>query len=154
MGRRTYIADSVAIALLYRKQNVGSDILSYEKACLFDDIINDNLDAMNSDCGIGIRYSCYEESKLFVIMTDENGKQYAVINPSADLKDAWSTHVGYLPLDVVIASHMDNALAAIDLEKSFDPVTGKHSIVQKDTNLPDKVKTIVKTDAGNLNNNA
>lgn len=65
MGKRTYESDIVAMALLYRKKYVGSDMISYEKAMQFDQVINENLNIMNSDCGICIRCSYYDDSKLF-----------------------------------------------------------------------------------------
>lgn len=116
MEKRTYLADTIAMALLYRKQYVESEMLSYDQAIEFDRIINENLEAMNSSCRIGIRYDGYDTSDLFVKMTDENGKLYCVIVPGADLEKAWHFHIGCLPTDVLIAAQMPNALQLINLE--------------------------------------
>lgn len=84
MGKRTYESDIIAMALLYRKQYVGTDMLSYDKALEFDAIINENLDNMNSKFSIGPR--CEQTSELYRVLQDENGNIYAVINPNTDLK--------------------------------------------------------------------
>ena len=113
MGKRTYESDIVAMVLLYRKEYVGTDMILYEKAINYDRVINYNLDNMNSSCGIGIRSE--EESLLYFLIQGEDNKLYAVIRPEADLKKAWSYHIGCLPTDVVVASQMDNALSEIGL---------------------------------------
>lgn len=132
MGKRTYESDIIAMALLYRKEYIGSDMISLDKAKEFDKTINDNLDSINSKSGIGIRYSCYDDSNLFTIMTGENNKLYAVINPNANLKDAWSFHIGLLPTDVIIAAQMDNALSIIGLKKIIDKDNNKIYITKKE----------------------
>ncbi len=113
MGKRTYESDIIAMALLYRKQYAGTDMLSYDKALEFDAIINENLDNMNSKFSIGPR--CEQTSELYRILQDENGNIYAVINHDADLKRAWEWHIGCLPIDVIIAAHQNNALETIGL---------------------------------------
>ena len=113
IGKRTYESDIIAMALLYRKQYVGTDMLSYDKALEFDAIINENLDNMNSKFSIGPR--CEQTTELYRILQDENGNIYAVINPNTDLKKAWEWHIGCLPIDVVIAAHQENALKTIGL---------------------------------------
>ncbi len=115
MGKRTYESDIIAMALLYRKQYVGTDMLSYDKALEFDAIINENLDNMNSKFSIGPR--CEQTSELYRLLQDENDNVYAVINPNADLKKAWEWHIGCLPIDVVIAAHQENALKTIVLRR-------------------------------------
>lgn len=144
MGKRTYESDIVAMALLYRKEYVGSDMISYEKAVQFDQVINENLNIMNSDCGIGIGYSYYDNSKLFTKMTDENGNLYAVIIPNADLEEAWRIHIGCLPTDVIIASQMDNALGVIELEKKIDESTKRICFTQKNNDISKKKELIKK----------
>ena len=63
MGKRTYESDIIAMSLLYRKEYVGTDMISYEKAINYDRVINSNLEEMNSSCGILIRNE--EESLLY-----------------------------------------------------------------------------------------
>jgi len=113
MGKRTYESDIIAMALLYRKEYVGTHIISYDKAVKFDKVINDNLDKMEAKYGIGIRWE--EPSKLYSLMKDEKGELCAVINPNVDLKKMWKWHVYNLPAKVILASYMDNALKEIDL---------------------------------------
>ena len=113
MGKRTYESDIIAMALLYRKEYVGTDMISYDKAVNFDKVINENLDKMCAKCGIGIRYET--TSQLYNLMKDENGNVCAVINPNIDLKKMWEYHVYILPAEVIKASYMDNALKEIGL---------------------------------------
>lgn len=115
MGKRTYESDIIAMALLYRKQYVGTDMLSYDKALEFDAIINENLDNMNSKLSIGPK--CDRTSELYRLLQDENGNVYAVINPNADLEKAWELHIGCLPIDIIIAAHQENALKTIGLRR-------------------------------------
>lgn len=113
VGKRTYENDIISMALLYRKKYVGTDMISYDKAIKFDSVINYNLDNMDATCGIGIRTE--ETSRLWFIMHDENGNKYAVINPTTDLKKAWEFYIDCLPVEVCVASEMDNALKEIGL---------------------------------------
>ncbi len=113
MGKRTYESDIIAMALLYRKQYVGTDMLSYDKALEFNAIINENLDNMNSK--VSIRPRCEQTSELYSVLQDENGNVYVVINSNADLKKAWGWHIGCLPIDVIIAARQENALETIGL---------------------------------------
>lgn len=114
MGKRTDETDIVAMALLYRNQCDGTGILSYEKALEYDRVINANLDVMNSPCGISDREET--DNRLYFTSTDANGDLFAIINPSADLDKARSWHIGCLPVDVIVASQMPNALDVIGLE--------------------------------------
>ena len=89
-------------------------MISYDKAQEFDKVVNENLDAMNSSSGIGLRGN--NESKLYFLANDEKGKMFAVINPSSDLSEARDWHLGSLPADIIKASLMPNALSVIGLE--------------------------------------
>ena len=115
IGKRTYESDIIAVALLYRKQYVGTDMLSYNKALEFDAIINENLDSMNSKLSIGPK--CNQASELYRLLQDENDNVYAVINSNADLEKAWELHIGCLPIDIIIAIHQENALKTIGLRR-------------------------------------
>lgn len=110
----------------------------------FDQVINENLNIMNSDCGICIRCSYYDDSKLFTKMTDENGKLYAAIIPNADLDEAWQIYIGCLSLDVIVASQMDNALDVIGLEKKKDENTKRIYFIQKNNEIYQKKELIKK----------
>lgn len=144
MGKRTYETDIAAMALLYRYQCDGSMMLSYDKIEKFDEVINKNLDGMNSSCGIGVRYE--EEPELYFTIVDENGKKYAVMNKTADINKARSYHIGVLPTDIIIASQMPNALEIIglkldkgDLKKiTFPEVMSLEEVIEKVIESPRK----------------
>ena len=114
MGKRTKFEDIASMALLYTNRVTDNKIISYDKVMVFDRVINENLDAMGSEINPFLSYE--EESRLFFTTTDETGKVYLVINPDADLKAAQSYHIGCLPLDVILASQMENALNVIGLQ--------------------------------------
>ena len=80
---------------------------------------------MEVTCGIGIRNE--EVSQLYFVMTDEFGNKCAVINPNANLKEAWMYHIGNLPTEVYIASEMDNALEEIGLILVEDKIIDRTS---------------------------
>ena len=96
MGKRTNEVDIIAMALLYRKEHVGTDMISYTKAIEFDRVINKNLDKMEVECGIGIRNET--SSPLYRLMSDENGIVYAVINPMSVSSVGRMRRLIYIPL--------------------------------------------------------
>ena len=115
MGKRTDFADVAAMALIFRHDaDMSVSMIAYDKVKQFDEIINQNLDEINSN--ISLRLYTGEYSELYFYSHDENGKTYLVIDPHADINDARSFHIGTLPLDVVIAAQKSNALAAIGLK--------------------------------------
>ncbi len=114
MGTRTKFEDIASMALIYTNRALGNKMISYDKTVEFDKVINENLDIMNSEIEILLFYN--EESRIYFHATDETGKVYLVIDPNADLKKAEQYHIGCLPLDIVIASQMDNALETLGLE--------------------------------------
>lgn len=114
MGLRTKFEDIASMALIYTNRALGNKMISYDKVEEFNRVINENLDLMNSEIDPLLFYD--EESRLYFHATDETGKVYLAIDPSADLKEAEHYHIGCLPLDIVIASQMDNALEVIGIE--------------------------------------
>lgn len=103
-------------------------MISYDKAVEFDEIINKNLDNMNSKINPYLFYD--EESKLYFHATDEKGKVYLIIDNTADLEAAESYHVGCLPIDIIVASQMENALNILGLQLSDGII--KNSLVDKE----------------------
>jgi len=114
MGVRTKFEDIASMALIYTNRALGNKMISYDKVEEFDRVINENLDLMNSEIDPLLFYN--EESRLYFHATDETGKIYLVIDCNTDLKEAEHYHIGCLPLDIVLASQMDNALEVIGLE--------------------------------------
>ena len=125
MGKRTYEIDSVAMALLYLNEYANAGMVAYDKALKFDEIINENLDKMDSSFMLKTRLK--PENRLYFTTLDENRDLYAIINPSANLEDAFSWHIACLPVDVMKASLEPNALDAIGLEYVDGKITIKES---------------------------
>ena len=122
MGKRTYMSDITAMALLYRKEYCGTTMILYDKVIEFDRVINENLEEMNSSCGIGLRCVSEDTTNLYFMATDEEGRLYAVIDPNANLRRAWDWHIVLLPSDVIKASYRDNALNVIGLQNKNDKI--------------------------------
>lgn len=114
MAVRTKFEDIASMALIYIHQSTGSQMISYDTVVEFEKVINENLDTMNKDLSCPLFYD--EESKLYFCATDENGKVYLVIDPRADLERCRSYHIGCLPIEVIIASQMENALDVIGIQ--------------------------------------
>lgn len=115
MGKRTNFSDIAAMALLFNYDaNSLTTMISYEKVNKFDEIINQNLDEMNSK--ISSPLFIEDDSELYFRATDEDGKTYLVISPNADIESARSYHIGTLPIDIILAAEKDNALATIGLK--------------------------------------
>lgn len=110
---RVHKEDIITMALLYRKKYAGTEMISYEKVEEYERIVNDNLDEMNSNYGLK-PFAIFKDCRIYTILSDENGKLFAVINPDKNLMEAKSL-MNYLPLDLMIASTRDNALSAIGL---------------------------------------
>ena len=122
MGKRTYMADITAMALLYRKEYCGTTMILYDKVKDYDRIINEYLEEIGSCCGIGLRCINEDTTNMYFMATDEEGNLYAVINPNANLKKAWDWHIGLLPSDIIKASYEENAFNAIDLQYKDDKI--------------------------------
>lgn len=138
MGVRTKFEDIASMALIYTNRALGNKMISYDKVVEFENIINNNLDEMNSPINPSLFYE--EESKLYFHATDENGKVYLVIDPRADLKIAGNYHVGCLPLDIVIASQMENALDVLGIEL----IDGKLVMKNKIDKSKESAKVLIK----------
>ena len=133
MGKRTYESDVVTMALLYVNECDETGLLLYDKIIEFDNIINENLDEMNSSCRIGIRMENDNDNRLYFIEKDEDGNRYAIINPNVNIEKAKELHLGTLPLDVIVASQKPYALSVIGLELENGHFKKKQNKVKKKT---------------------
>ena len=127
MERRTCMSDIITIALLYRKEYAGTDMISYQKIIKYDEIINKNLDEMGAKCGSRFGYENSEFSEFYMMLKDERGNICAVINPNADLKKKSDSIFGYLPIEIIVATQMDNALKEIDLITVDDKIIDRNN---------------------------
>ena len=115
MGKRLDLERSANLALLYTydASNGIRMLLSYDRIKEFDLILDINLDEMNSPVDYHL---CNEESdRIYFYSKDKCGKEYLILRPDIDLGKARRESVGYLPLDVIIASQQENALKKIGI---------------------------------------
>ena len=128
MTKRAQFKDTTAIALIYISRATGGQIISYDKALEFNEIVNENLDKINSP--ITPYFFLDDDSKFCFYVKDVNNNGYFVINQNADIKRAQTGYIGCVPIDIVVASQMSNALDILDLEKiNGNIVVKKHSEV-------------------------
>lgn len=130
MGKRTYFEDSASLALLYNydaTNGIGM-MLSYNKIKKFDNIININLDSMNSQLSyIG---SCNPENLIYFYSKDEEQKEYLILRPDIDLEKARNYYIGSIPLDLLIASQKENALNSIGLKLENRKIVKLHEEIE------------------------
>ena len=115
MGKRLDLERSANLALLYTydASNGIRMLLSYDRIKEFDLILDINLDEMNSP----VDYHLWNEKsdRIYFYSKDECGKEYLILRPDLDLEKARRESVGYLPLDVIIASQQENALKKLGI---------------------------------------
>lgn len=140
MGKRTYLADTIMLALLYRYQYLGSTMIKYEQVKQYDQIINENLELINSKYGISVRNPEYEDSNFYFLARDEENTLYVILSPAANLKDAWNWHIDLLSTDIIIAAQMPNALAIINLQLENGQITKLEKSASRAVSSP-KTKT-------------
>ena len=128
MKKRICLNDSIAIALLYRKIYADTDILLFDKVLYYQKIVSENLESMNSTCGLSNKFKEYD-FELFTTLKDENGDMYAVINKDIDMEKMYNKYIKSLPEDMLIATQMPNALNIINLKKEDSKTLLKKHLV-------------------------
>lgn len=144
MGKMTFEDDIIAMALLYRKKYANTDMISYDKIKKFDNVLNSNLENLNIQ--FPTTPDINEQSKLYSFVKNEDDITYVVINQNIDLNEYWSYHIGCLPLEIVIASQLDNALKEIGLIKINNKIQDRnkyYNLLSIKHNLPMKEKSKV-----------
>ena len=128
MKKRICLNDSIAIALLYRKIYADTDILLFDKVLYYQKIVSENLESMNSTCGLSNKFKEYD-FELFTTLKDEKGDMYAVINKDIDMEKMYNKYIKSLPEDMLIATQMPNALNIINLKKEDSKTLLKKHLV-------------------------
>ena len=118
-----YSEDAYGLGLLYAYIYAGKKMVLKEDLDKFHEIIEFNLKNMKYNETTSIWYD--EDPSIYFVSEGKNNEIYYVLYPDFDLKKAKSKYIGCLPLEILIASQMENALNSIDLKKENERIVRK-----------------------------
>ena len=114
---RMYSEDAYCLGLLYVYQYSNT----VQKMALLDDLkkfhncIESNLEQINNEDYFNIWND--NDEQIYFTSSNKNGEIYYILDPIFNYSRAKSLYIGVLPVDVLVASQMENALNALGLEK-------------------------------------
>lgn len=114
MGKKLYIQDIVAIALLYNYQATKSHTLSLNEILNFYKVVSCNLDELNFN--VLIPYPLVDLQNVCSFYINSKGERFCVLTENEDIKRTINERIYIMPKDVIKATKMDNALEEIGLE--------------------------------------
>lgn len=123
-----YSEDAYCLGLLYVYiySNTMQQMVLINDLKNFHECIEENLKTMNSTTNniYGDGWHDDEES-IYFTSNNKNGETYYILKPTFDLKRAKSLYIGCLPVDILVASQMDNALDCLGLQKTNNEIKVK-----------------------------
>lgn len=122
-------AYSLGLLYVYIYSNTKQLMVKLDDLKIFNNCIKSNLEEMKSDvCSSGE----WENESIYFSSNDENGKIYYILKPDLDLNKVKSIFIGCMPVDIIIASQMPNALEALGLVMIDNKIeTKKNTIIAK-----------------------
>ena len=116
-------AASIALIYVHRATDGMINMVSIEDINDFKDIINNNLEQMNTKIhSLTPDYMVDQDDLFFIYGKAGNNSEYYILKDDASSIAKRKGYIMELPLDVVIASQMDNALKCIGLEKQDNEI--------------------------------
>ena len=116
-------AASIALIYVHRATDGMINMVSIEDINDFKDIINNNLEQMNTKIhSLTPDYMVDPDDLFFIYGKAGNNSEYYILKDDASSIAKRKGYIMELPLDVVIASQMDNALKCIGLEKQDNEI--------------------------------
>ena len=116
-------AASIALIYVHRATDGMINMVSIEDINDFKDIINNNLEQMNTKIhSLTPDYMVDPDDLFFIYGKAGNNSEYYILKDDASSITKRKGYIMELPLDVVIASQMDNALKCIGLEKQDNEI--------------------------------
>lgn len=116
-------AASIALIYVHRATDGMINMVSIEDINDFKDIINNNLEQMNTKIhNLTPDYMVDPDDLFFIYGKAGNNSEYYILKDDASSIAKRKSYIMELPLDVVIASQMDNALKCIGLEKQDNEI--------------------------------
>ena len=114
MSSRIFIQDTTTLALLYNYEATRGMLLSLDKIKVFDNIVDNNLEKMNS--GVNMVYPLDYSRLIHFTSCDENGNEYCILKPDFSEEQARIEYIYRTPYDVIRASQQENALEILGLK--------------------------------------
>jgi hypothetical protein len=134
---RVYSEDAYCLGLLYvyTYSNGMQKMAKLDDLNEFHNTIEQNLKDMQSDALCMYSTMIYDDNEqLYFSSSDKDGNVYYILKPGFDKEKAMSIFIGCLPIKVLAASQMNNALECLGLEKKKD----KNIITVKEKKLVKK----------------
>lgn len=129
MSKIIFKEDTITIALLYNFIATRDMILSSEKINEFDEIVDSNLEEMNSKANF--IYPLDYSKLIYFTSWDEVGNQYFILKPEFDLEKAMTDYIYNRPYDITIATQKENALDSLGLKLENGKIKSKEDKVRK-----------------------
>lgn len=114
MSSRIFIQDTTTLALLYNYEATRGMLLSLDKIRAFDNIVDNNLEKMNS--GVNMVHPLDYSRLIYFTSCDENGNEYCILKPDFSEEQARIEYIYRTPYDVIRASQQENALEILHLK--------------------------------------
>ncbi len=115
MSSKIFIQDTTTLALLYSYEATRGKILSTNKIKVFDAIVDNNLENLNSK--VNMVYPLDYSKLIYFNSFDENGNEYSILKPGIDIEKVRDDYFYKIPRSVIKASQQENALNALGLKK-------------------------------------
>ena len=110
-------AISLALIYIYRATGGNANMISFEKAKEYKKAVNENLQKMNSKIhDLPTDHTVTSDDLFFFYAEDRDENSFYVLRADAESILKRINYIKGLPLDVIIASQMTNALGVLDLK--------------------------------------
>ncbi len=131
MSRKIFKEDTTTIALLYNYMANGDMLLSAEKIDEFDEIVDENLEEMDSKANMVHPIDYYK--LVYFTSWDEVGNQFYILKPGFNEYRVMTDYLYNSPLDITKATQKENALASLGLKLEEGQIKSKENKVRKMT---------------------
>lgn len=131
MNKRIFKEDTTTIALLYNYIANGDMLLSAEKVDEFDEIVDNNLEEMDSKANLV--YPIDYSKLIYFTSWDEVGNQFYILKPGFNEEKAMIDYLYNRPFDITKATQCENALDSLGLKLQEGKFIPKANKVRKKT---------------------
>ena len=111
--KKTRLNDIAALLLFYNYVNQKECDIPYPVLLNYQEIVEENLTGIDTIPYTRIDILHYQ---FFSFVSREQGKWYVVMKKNNHVLEDMYSHIEEIPIEVIIASQMENALASIGLQ--------------------------------------
>lgn len=139
---RVFYEDIYNLGLIYayKDSNGMQKMVSLNDLKKYYNTVEKNLDEMDSDVSINLIYASIwydNEEPIYFISRNKENEVYYILKPEFDLEKAIGKYMSCLPVDVLKAALMENALECIEPVKKKEIKNNNHK--EKTLHLSSKV---------------